>query len=238
MSSMSTTAIDLIEPALKADTAARVGRVFFDALWTHGVRAIYARAYRGASATAGEDEHIFSRISPPGWESFYAEKQFQDVNYLPREVRRRADPFRWSDIALINPQERALAQALVDNGFGDGLAAPCHGPGGYVGVVSLAFERLNEVAPADRSAIMFAAQVLHNRMRGLSPLKQSDLPRLSPRERDCIGFIAEGRSDWDISVILGVAQTTVISHVQNAKRKLGAATRAQAVARAITLGLL
>ena len=238
MPSMSTTAIDLIEPGLKEASAARVGRVFFDALQAHGVRAIFARAYRNSTSVVGEEEHVFSRISPGGWEQLYAEQKFQNVNYLPRAVRRRADPFRWSDITLTDPKERALAQALIDNGFGDGLATPCHGPEGYIGVVSLAFERLDDVRPADRSAIHLASLVLHNRMRELSPFADTERPKLSRRERDCVGFIAQGKSDWDISVIMGVAQTTVISHVQNAKRKLGASTRAQAVARCFALGLL
>ena len=223
---------------MQQGVAAHVGRAFFDALSIFGVRAIYARAYCNSASSLGEEEHVFSRISPPGWEGLYAEKRFQDANYLQREIRRRAEPFKWSDVTLINAKERMLAQALVDNGFENGLATPCHGPGGYVGVVSLAFERLDEVAPAEQSAIQFAALVLHDRMRGLSPFGGGDRPKLSQRERDCIGFIAQGKSDWEISVIMGVGQTTVISHVQNAKRKLGAATRAQAVAQCLTLGLL
>ena len=238
MLSISAKAIDLIEPALTETSAARVGRAFHDALLPFGVRAIYARAYHSSASVLRNEEHVFSRISPPGWESFYAERRFQDVNYLPREVRRRAEPFKWWEISLVYAKERALAQALIDKGFGDGIATPCHGPGGYVGVVSLAFERLEEVSPADRSAIQFASVVLHNRMRSLSSLGSTDMPKLSGRERDCLGFVAQGKSDWEISVILGVSHTTVISHVQNAKRKLGAATRAQAVAHCLTAGLL
>lgn len=55
--------------------------------------------------------------------------------------------------------------------------------------------------------------------------------RLSPRERDCIAFVAQGKSDWEIGVILGVSRTTAHSHVENAKRKLDCRTRAQAVGR-------
>ncbi len=238
MSFVSAKAIDLIEPALAETTAARTGRVFFDAMNQFGVRAIFARAYRNTTSHFSDEEHVYSRISPPGWESLYAERRFQDTNYLTREIRRRSDPFRWTDIELISADERFLAQTLVELGFPDGLATPCHGPGGYVGVVSLAFTNLDDISPADRSAIQFASLVLHNRMRGLSSLASPNLPKLTRRERDCIGFIAEGKSDWDISVILGVSHTTVISHVQNAKRKLGAATRAQAVARCLTSGLL
>ncbi len=105
-------------------------------------------------------------------------------------------------------------------------------------MVSLAFRDMPAVSPAELAAIQFASVVLHNRMRSVSKLAAPDLPKLSRRERDCIGFIAEGKSDWEISVILGVSHTTIISHVQNAKRKLNVTTRAQAVARCLTAGLL
>jgi len=238
MPSITTSAIDLIEAPIRQTSAAGIGRTFFESLRPFGVSAIYARAYRQRRSDLGEEEHIFSRISPAGWEGFYAEKQFHNVNYLPREVRRRASPFKWSDIRLVDPREKALAQALIDNGFGDGLATPCHGPSGYVGVISLAFERLRDVAPDDQCAIQMASLVLHNRMRDCSSQVGVDAPRLTPRERDCLGFVADGKSDWDISVMLGVSHTTIISHVQNAKRKLGAATRAQAIAQCYNMGLL
>ena len=61
---------------------------------------------------------------------------------------------------------------------------------------------------------------------------------LSRRERDCMRLIAQGNSDLEISVIMGVSHTTVISHVQNAKRKLGAKSRAQAIARCYEQDLL
>lgn len=238
MPSVSAAAIDLIDAPIRQASAAGVGRAFFEALQPFGVRAIYARAYRQPRSDMAEEEHIFSRISPAGWEGFYAENQFQNVNYLPREVRRRASPFRWSDIRLVDRREKALAHALIDNGFEDGIATPCHGPAGYVAVVSLAFERLRDISPDDQGAIEMASLVLHNRMRDCSKQLQLDTPRLTPRERDCLAFVAEGKSDWDISVMFGVSHTTIISHVQNAKRKLGAATRAQAVAQCFILGLL
>ena len=64
-----------------------------------------------------------------------------------------------------------------------------------------------------------------------APPDDEDEVRLTERERDAISWVAEGKSDWEISVILGVSETTVRFHVDNARRKLGAVNRAQAVAR-------
>jgi len=51
-------------------------------------------------------------------------------------------------------------------------------------------------------------------------------------------LVAEGKTDWEISVILGIAEATVRSHVDNARRKLGAINRAQAVARLVNQRLI
>lgn len=234
MSVVSGHVIDLIDASAAARSPAAIGRAFFEALQRYGAKAIYARAYRPHDAA---HETVLSRISPPGWESFYAEKRFAEVNYLEREVRRRAAPFRWSEIRLVSAAEQDLAQALVDNGFPDGLAIPRHGPGGTVGVTSLAFERLEEVSPAERAAIELAAIATYGRMD--RPAPNTPLPvALSPRERDCLGFIASGYSDTEIADLLGIGTTTVVTYVKSARGKLGAKTRAQAVAQALIAGLI
>jgi LuxR family quorum sensing-dependent transcriptional regulator len=45
--------------------------------------------------------------------------------------------------------------------------------------------------------------------------------------------VAAGKTDWEISQILSISEQTVHGYVQNAMTKLGARTRAQAVALAI-----
>jgi LuxR family transcriptional regulator, quorum-sensing system regulator BjaR1 len=61
---------------------------------------------------------------------------------------------------------------------------------------------------------------------------------LTPRERDCLAYVAEGKSDWEISVILTLSESTVRFHVDNARHKLNAVNRTQAVARLMTLRML
>ena len=51
-------------------------------------------------------------------------------------------------------------------------------------------------------------------------------------------LVADGKTDWEISVILGVSEATARFHVDNGRRKLGAVTRAQAVARLVNLRLI
>jgi len=60
----------------------------------------------------------------------------------------------------------------------------------------------------------------------------------SAREREILTLLAEGATDGQIATRLGLSPATVQTHVRNAKAKLGARTRAQAVAMAMQRGLI
>jgi DNA-binding CsgD family transcriptional regulator len=64
----------------------------------------------------------------------------------------------------------------------------------------------------------------------------SDL--LTPRERDVLGLLAEGRTNRQIGSTLFISEKTASVHVSNILGKLGAASRAEAVAIAHRRGLL
>jgi DNA-binding CsgD family transcriptional regulator len=56
---------------------------------------------------------------------------------------------------------------------------------------------------------------------------------LTPRELEALSWAAQGKSAWEIGVILQITKRTVDEHIHTAMRKLGAANRTQAVAIAI-----
>ena len=67
------------------------------------------------------------------------------------------------------------------------------------------------------------------------------LPRPTPiteREREILLWVRDGLSNQQISEKLGISALTVKNHVQKILRKLGAANRAQAVAKAMTMNAL
>jgi DNA-binding CsgD family transcriptional regulator len=61
---------------------------------------------------------------------------------------------------------------------------------------------------------------------------------LSVREQQVLNWLKEGKSSWEISVVLGVSERTINFHVYNLMGKLGALNRPQAVAIAIRHGLI
>jgi DNA-binding CsgD family transcriptional regulator len=63
-------------------------------------------------------------------------------------------------------------------------------------------------------------------------------PTLTRREREVIGWVAQGKTAWEIGGILKIAKRTVDEHTHSAMKKLGAANRAQAVALALRSRLI
>jgi DNA-binding NarL/FixJ family response regulator len=72
---------------------------------------------------------------------------------------------------------------------------------------------------------------------GRSPLDGA-APRLSPREREILALLADGRSQSQIAAGLVISPKTVATHIQHLLSKLGVHSRAQAVAAAYRLGLV
>jgi DNA-binding CsgD family transcriptional regulator len=61
---------------------------------------------------------------------------------------------------------------------------------------------------------------------------------LSERERECLFWVAEGKTTDDVAQIVGVSANTANRYISQAIRKLSAANRAKAVATAIRRGIL
>lgn len=61
---------------------------------------------------------------------------------------------------------------------------------------------------------------------------------ITDREREILLWVRDGLSNQQISEKLGISALTVKNHVQKILRKLGAANRAQAVAKAMTMNAL
>lgn len=71
-----------------------------------------------------------------------------------------------------------------------------------------------------------------------SPAPAARTPAITEREREILRWVRDGLSNQQISEKLGISALTVKNHVQKILRKLGAANRAQAVAKAMAMNAL
>lgn len=97
-----------------------------------------------------------------------------------------------------------------------------------------------------RRAVQYAverhknAEALRQRMAEAeaSPECADSSVQLTPRERDCLLLLAQGLRTERIGERMNISAATAEFHLRNARRKLGAATREQALIRAAMLGLI
>jgi DNA-binding CsgD family transcriptional regulator len=232
-----------IESVLAADTAEAASRRFFDALSPLGATYLQTRIYRRPSAPLTSETHwaaggLVVRIAPDGWAGSDAFNYVCfDCNPLLGAIREGRTRYRFSDFATHGSGAFGLYwEALSEARIGDALCATSYGPDRAIASLHLGFDR-RDFAPEEARAIQMAGLVLTERLiEFATPV--TDAPELTPRERDCLAFVADGRTDWQIAVLLGISEPTVRFHLNNARRKLGAVNRAQAVARFAAHGLM
>lgn len=56
-------------------------------------------------------------------------------------------------------------------------------------------------------------------------IPEASHPRLTDRQRECILWVARGKSDWEISRILDIQHETVVRHLKQARERYGVAKR-------------
>jgi PAS domain S-box-containing protein len=101
------------------------------------------------------------------------------------------------------------------------------------------------VRDADGAPAHSVAQVLDVTERKRSELgsaavgaRKGVVGSLSPRERQVLGLLADGKTSAEAAASLSIGEETVQTHVRRSMAKLSARTRTEAVATALRLGLL
>lgn len=244
--------LPLVEPMLGAETPEAASDAFFDTMQRAGASYLQTRRYRRPAGALTSESHyaaggVVKRIAPKAWQPGNDAFQYVcfECNPLLDAVRQGVTRYRFGDFAPHDsPQFGKYWDALDEAGIDEALCATSYGTGGRITSLHLGF-RQERFEPDEALAFQMAGLMLTERLMDLTPVSEPDMApagereeeeTLTPRERDCMAFVSEGKSDWEISVILGISQSTAKFHVDNARRKLGAVNRAQAVARFVVGG--
>lgn len=242
----------LIETLRTADTATRAVRAVQAFAATHGFDAFSYLAL-GASASAVP---YFETTLPQAFAEAYVADNLFEVDPVVALGRARRAAFTWRDAfdeAEADPDAQSrdlyrLRDLLALHRLTDGFAVPCgeaRSDGPINGaLVSYAWtgapEEMAHALTAGRDPLQLAAAFLHVVLAGLrqgSSSAASDKV-LTLRETECLKWVAAGKTSDEIGTILALRRSTVDFHVNNAIKKLGAASRPHAVAEALRRGLI
>ncbi len=231
------TANDLNEIIRGCATALELNEAFERAIQPYRVTA-YAVGYVPSAQAASADPFLLLTW-PRAWLELYAREGFGQEDAVVAEASTTTEPFTWLELQAARPGASArIFEAARRFGWVDGFMIPIPPAqaDGRRGVVSLAAaepvpdSRTSRRRIVDLSKRVFAQAVLiAERQRTLA---------LSPRELTVVTLVARGRTDREIARALSISVPTAHFHVEQVKRKLGAKTRAQAIAQAFARGLV
>lgn len=180
---------------------------------------------------------------PAAWIDYYFEHDYQTkdpVVLLAPEIER---PFLWDSLNgpyKLDRVQKTLMREANEAGLKDGVGVPLHGPRGNVCLVTFAAADGHPSPGDELPKLEVLATQFHSAYSavGRSENDRRSTAVLSRRERECLQWIAFGKSSWDIGMILHISENTVNFHVRNVFRKLDANTRTLAVVKAIRFGLI
>lgn len=227
----------------RAETPEAVCQLLLEVTRDYGLNALMAGTVPRPGTPRGQQRnHVMLCDYPVEWLERYVARNYVDQDPVVTYIKRMPTMVQWSDAATELQIGRTAQRVLGEAGefkLKDGLAFPLISLEGTVVMVSLGGEFV-DISPEGLGVVSLASTYAIGRAIQLhsahSILEQR--PDLTQRETECLKWAAEGKSEWEISQILGISEHTSEKHLLNAKRKLGAVNRVHAVAEAIRLGYI
>ena len=167
---------------------------------------------------------------PAGWAEWFDEEQLGPVDPVHRASHLTSIGFAWSNLpAMISltTRDRQILAAARNEGIGDGFTVPAHVPGETHGSCSFATETGVPLSPQLLPLLQLIGAFAFDAARRIQRVRQPLEPgaRLTDRQRECLMWVARGKSDWEVAQILGVRHETVVRHLKMARERYGVPKR-------------
>jgi LuxR family quorum sensing-dependent transcriptional regulator len=176
-----------------------------------------------------------------GWSDRYFQNAYYRFDPVIQMLFETAKPFAWREAAerFKSAQgDRLQSEVAEVTGAREGLVIPVHDWFGETSAVILSgptFDPSPEVRPILHLVSVYFSSV--GRDLKLEPEPDGVCP-LTERQRECLRWVMDGKSDWEIGEILTISERTAHNHIEAAKRLLEVGTRTQAVVQAWRRGWL
>ncbi|MEM8815284.1 MAG: LuxR family transcriptional regulator [Pseudomonadota bacterium] len=236
---------DFIEQSNRAKTAEPVVALMESAASDFGFdKFAYCALTRHGDFDAGlNPAPAVAHNFPDAWRDYYFANNYQTKDPVVLLAPEIARPFHWDDLRnryKLEASQTKLMNQAAESGLNDGVGVPLHGPRGNVCLVTFAREQPQPDDSVELAKLEALATQFHAAYSGISHVEHGTNAALvlSLRERECLQWVAHGKSSWDISTILCISENTVNFHIKNALAKLDANSRTLAVVKAIRYGLI
>jgi len=190
---------------------------------------------------SGEVTPYIKTTYPPEWVGRYITMAYMSIDPVVENGFGRVLPFDWGDLDTSDELVRQLFGESIEFGVGRyGLTIPIIGDRAK-GMLCVTSDEGPRDWSGRRAALIrdfqSIAGFLHIKAFSDSTVQPGRNP-LSRREIECLQWAALGKTDDEISDILGLSRLTISSYIKSARYKLGCINRVSAVAKAVSLQLI
>lgn len=145
-----------------------------------------------------------------------------------RHILETDRPFFWTKTGAPGHEVYRIVRRPRGSGI-HGFQAPVFGHDGLLGAMSFGGTTIDSGIDV-RLALAAVATAAYHAARHLSgPTARSSVARLSDREQEIVRWVASGRRQSDIALLLGLSERTVENHLRRIRKRLGVTSTAQAV---------
>ena len=202
---------------------------------------VYHSSKLGASPSDPQRGPYIRLTYPATWIMRYLQMGFADIDPILREAFRRTIPFEWSELTIESEAEASFLADAASHGVGPhGFSIPVLSKRGHRGHFGLSSSRSTQewstFLRTTRSTLIQIANRLHRRV--IAEVFGEDGPHLTAREIECLRWVALGKSTIETAAILKISTHTTRGYLKSVHHKLDCVTSAQAVTKAVQLGLL
>ncbi|MDE1315949.1 LuxR family transcriptional regulator [Vibrio aestuarianus] len=187
-------------------------------------------------------ETLLTDNYPNCWRQQYDESGFMHVDPIVKYSMTNFLPISWDDAKYANKDGRTIFEEARCNGLKAGFSIPIHGLRGEFGMISFATSDIKSYQLNQQSiqTSQLIVPLLAHNIYNIARCHKDAEPRvkLTAREIQCLTWAAEGKSAWEIAIIIDTSERTAKFHISNACRKLGATNRYQAITKAILGGYI
>jgi len=174
---------------------------------------------------------------PIGWYQRYIAANHYRHDPCVRHCFSTIEPFAWNELPsnLLDAAEaRLIMSEAADFGLTEGLCIPLHDVYGSQAVVTMAGRQV-ELTPSARRMVHLASLYAYGAAERAirTPTYHRGEGRLTERERDVMRWTAEGKTFWEIGMILGISEMTVNDHMRHIREKLGTRNATHSLAEAL-----
>jgi len=207
----------------------------------YGARGFRSFCFVIPMVTKPDQFRLYERGMPPEWMRRYLERDFDLIDPVSTAATTRNEVGTLGELLkqlTVNDVGRLFVEEATRMGLTDGLAIPTSGlrhARGFFGVDNMAAE---DLAKVDRSLMCAVAQHAHLRIDRIEEEHGAGIDGLSPREAEILNWVAAGKSNPEIAIILGISEATVGTHLKRLFTKLGVHDRVSAVLAGFKLGML